>query len=295
MTLFVEEGKHGSCTDRNADGIYTRGYDVNQTVNDAWGVRDIMGSGLLLSSAYSPEMTKPRTDAYRLLPPETSLPCAEGFLSSTEDRSEGLGRYELRPGNRVPRCPDAPKAEYLISLMDYHHYGREEQPAQYASTVEQNALKSLKSPESFLSVSLRSEGALGASLVFKGLDMRQGWIVPKVNVNSFSASLGAMYTPSASRFFDWYLVAGPRRQFEPRQVTQEIDTEEGRREVTFTRPPSWDFYWEIGTRIRAEVPSKIRPFVLGYHFAGIRVGVQALGIGRLDDIRIVFEIGAGAW
>jgi hypothetical protein len=44
MTIFVEEGKHGSCTDRNSDGIFTRGYDVNNTVNDAWGVRDIMGS-----------------------------------------------------------------------------------------------------------------------------------------------------------------------------------------------------------------------------------------------------------
>jgi hypothetical protein len=39
MTLIVEEGKHGLCTDKNGDGYYTPGYDVNKRVNDAWGVR----------------------------------------------------------------------------------------------------------------------------------------------------------------------------------------------------------------------------------------------------------------
>jgi len=30
-------------------------------------------------------------------------------------------------------------------------------------------------------------------------------------------------------------------------------------------------------------------------FGGVRLGVQALGFGSLDDIRLIFEIGAGAW
>jgi hypothetical protein len=104
-----------------------------------------------------------------------------------------------------------------------------------------------------------------------------------------------MYTPSASRFFDWYLVAGPRYQYRDIEVNATIETEDGEKEITFTKAPNWDFYWETGVKIRARVPGKIRPFVLGYNFAGVRVGVQALGIGRLEDIRIVFEIGAGAW
>lgn len=53
MTLLVEEGKHASCPDRNADGAYTPGYDVNVHVNDAWGVRDVFGSGRLLGSGFS--------------------------------------------------------------------------------------------------------------------------------------------------------------------------------------------------------------------------------------------------
>jgi hypothetical protein len=296
MTILVEEGKHGSCPDRNADGMYTRGYDVNHQVNDAWGVRDVMGSGVLLSSAYNTEMTKLRKDDHRLLPPETELTCVPEIRSSTAGRSEGLGRYELRPGDRVSRCEDVPvDGKYLISLMDQHDFGLEREPQQHSTEFAQKALSSLKSPGSFMSVSLRSEGRLGVSLVFRGLDMTQGWVVPKVNVNSVAASLGLMYTPSASRFFDYYIAAGPRYQYEPIQAKATIETEDGPKEITFTKEPNWDLYWETGIKIRANVPGKIRPFVLGYQFAGLRVGVQALGVGRLEDIRLVFEVGAGAW
>ncbi len=30
ITLLAEEGKHASCTDKNGDGYYTPGYDVNR-------------------------------------------------------------------------------------------------------------------------------------------------------------------------------------------------------------------------------------------------------------------------
>ena len=45
VTLFVEEGKHSTAPDRNADGAYMRGYDVTERLNDAWGVRDSLGQG----------------------------------------------------------------------------------------------------------------------------------------------------------------------------------------------------------------------------------------------------------
>ncbi len=40
---------------------------------------------------------------------------------------------------------------------------------------------------------------------------------------------------------------------------------------------------------------KIRPFVLGYSFGGMRFGVQALGFSRIDEPRFIWEVGAGAW
>jgi hypothetical protein len=64
ITILVEEGKHASCPDRNADGRYTPGYDVNHGVEDAWGVRDALGSGHLGQPMYTAGLTKPpvRTD-----------------------------------------------------------------------------------------------------------------------------------------------------------------------------------------------------------------------------------------
>ena len=42
MHLLVEEGKHALATDKNGDGVFTQGYDVNVRINDAWGTRDII-------------------------------------------------------------------------------------------------------------------------------------------------------------------------------------------------------------------------------------------------------------
>lgn len=294
LTLFVEEGKHSVAIDRNADGYFTRGYDVNRTVNDAWGVRDVMGSGVLLSSGYNPEMTKPRRFQERVLPPEVDLRCVAPGNSSLQLDEGYLSRYELRPGNRVPSC-EVPRGEYLKRFTEYHKFGEDELPAQFSAGSIENAFRGLAHPDRFLSFSLRAEGGLGLGMVFRGLDLRQGWIVPKVNVNGYSASAGLMYTPSASRFFDWYLAGGVRRQFASRTETVKIDSEAGSRDIQVVRPPSWDLYTETGIKIRARVSPKVRPFALGYEFAGLRLGVQALGTGRLSDIRLIFEMGAGAW
>ena len=66
-TLLVEEGKHAVAPDRNADGWYTPGYDVNDMPNDAWGVRDVMGSGYAWGNAYRTHMTKPRHGKHRIM------------------------------------------------------------------------------------------------------------------------------------------------------------------------------------------------------------------------------------
>jgi hypothetical protein len=60
LTVLVEEGKHASCPDRNGDGIYTPGYDVNVRVNDAWGVRDIFRSRIT-GARFRNEEFEPRT------------------------------------------------------------------------------------------------------------------------------------------------------------------------------------------------------------------------------------------
>lgn len=294
LVLFVEEGKHACAPDRNVDGYFTRGYDVNHRVNDAWGVRDVMGSGVLLSATYRSEMTKPRRPADQLLPPETPLLCVPPERISIEP-SHSPVRYELREATRVPEClgPGGEEAR-LVSFMRYHRFGAHYETLQSESAAA-NELKSLRSAEPFVSASLRVDGAAGAALVFRGFDLRQAWLVPKINVSASAASFGALYTPSASRFFDYYLAAGARRQFRSVEVEREIVTLRGAETFTFVEAPRWDFYGESGIRIRAQIPPKARPFALGYSFAGLRLGVQALGLGRLEDIRLTLELGAGVW
>jgi hypothetical protein len=105
IMILIEEGKHASCPDRNADGIYTPGYDVNVHVNDAWGLRDVLGSSMLLGASYSASMSKPREPRFRLFPPESGLPiCPRNGRRTEYAPEQSLGRYHLRPATTVPAC-----------------------------------------------------------------------------------------------------------------------------------------------------------------------------------------------
>lgn len=96
MHILSEEGKHGMCTDKNSDGYYTPGYDVNRYVNDAWCCRDIIRSGALFTGGYRTWMTKVRRPQHRVFPP---LPedshLRERFTIDGEYASENA-IYELR-------------------------------------------------------------------------------------------------------------------------------------------------------------------------------------------------------
>lgn len=69
VTALVEEGKHASSPDRNGDGAFTPGYDVNKNVQEAWGVRDNFGSGLIVPK-YHAEDSKKRHPQHRVFPAE---------------------------------------------------------------------------------------------------------------------------------------------------------------------------------------------------------------------------------
>jgi hypothetical protein len=200
VTLFVEEGKHGTAPDRNAEGAYMRGYDVTERVNDAWGIRDSLGQGVLLSPGYASEMTKPRTQAFRLLPPESAYLQVTPRQRSYRDGEPSMGRYELRPANTVAACAAIPTDRArLISMMAEHRFGVDELPTQYKSGSVDRALSELSLPDSWLSASLRLSGdTLGAALIFKGLDMREGWIVPRTTISGQDVTGELLFTPSAS-------------------------------------------------------------------------------------------------
>jgi len=83
LTILVEEGKHASCTDKNGDGYYTPGYDVNKRVNDAWGVRDVMRTGALFTGGFESWLAKVRRPRDgRLSSPRRASSCAETWRTA---------------------------------------------------------------------------------------------------------------------------------------------------------------------------------------------------------------------
>lgn len=60
LHVLVEEGKHAMVPDRNADGSYSPGYDVNRAMSDAWGVRDTLRNRRQGGVSYHSEGAKDR-------------------------------------------------------------------------------------------------------------------------------------------------------------------------------------------------------------------------------------------
>jgi hypothetical protein len=82
-TVLVEEGKHASAPDRNSDGRYTPGFDVDIHPNDAWGVRDTLGTSWLQAPAFRADMSKPRIERDRVFPPVPNWRIAETWAVRT--------------------------------------------------------------------------------------------------------------------------------------------------------------------------------------------------------------------
>lgn len=284
ISIFVEEGKHASCPDRNGDGVYTPGYDVTKRPNDAWGVRDVLGQGVLQGSAFKAAMSKARDPLTRRLPPADPARCP-GLPSRAAASSENLGRYELRAANTIEMCEVEEDPERLHRMMEKHGFGSGHEPEQYEEDVLNDLTSKIEHPASIIpSFSARWDDGVGFSFLLNGLDMSEFWLVPKFNLADRAFGMEIMTTPSASRWNDWYVSLG----------TDRFPTEkDGDGKVT--RDPKWEIAAEVGWKFRFLAPGKIRPFLLGYQFGGARFGIRTNGFDSLRGARFVAELGAGVW
>ena len=308
ITILVEEGKHASCTDRNADGVYTPGYDVNDRINDAWGVRDVLSTGVLSGSSYQSSMTKVRELHFRMLPPDVSR-CA-GRPSRSSQSQDMLGHYDLRPANEIDICEwvasgkeAAPKNETpaakearedrarIAAMMKDHHFGKAYEPKQVTLSGFRDLTSSMvETPSSWVpSISLRQDGpyALGFTFIFRGIDTKMFWAVPKWNLMRHNSGYDLLITPSASRWADWYVTIGADHF---RELTKNVRGEE-----IVTRKDEWALATEAGYRFRFRVPQKLKPATFWYDFGGVRLGVRSNGFDDLHNFRLIAEIGAGVW
>ena len=279
ITLFVEEGKHATAPDRNADGQYTPGYDVNVRIHDAWGVRDVLGSGALISPSYQSSMTKQRPRFYRVAPKHGGPTCYRPRGSSIEESDEILARYELRQSRHVPICPEARVPRELEGSMRLNRFGLGREPRQTRYAAFDALIESPAGTRGLVpSVAYRYDRGSGVALLFRGLDLKEVFIVPRFTaVTGPDLSAEALITTSAAQFVSGYTSAGAEWQHEA-----------GGGYAT-------KFAVEAGTKFRVTVPGRWRLLTLGYQFAGLRLGVRTNGFNALTNLRFIVEVGAGVW
>jgi hypothetical protein len=229
-TLLVEEGKHASCPDRNGDGHYMPGYDVNVSVTDAWGVRDTLGSGLIRSH-YQSWMTKPRRPEDRIGPP---LAEHDGLRGQYE-RGQGRGAYPRAYALVEAPRPDATdccrgreilRADCLADQpeagrkCDFVHLRRNAccrlQPPQVTSAWLTYVDSSPLDPRRFLALGARTDGRKhGFALSFFspiGLPGFGGWPSARFFLvrddRRWRKRLDVSFAPALSRITDWYVAVG---------------------------------------------------------------------------------------
>jgi hypothetical protein len=296
MTLLVEEGKHALATDKNGDGVFTHGYDVNVRVNDAWGVRDIIRTGRLFAGGYQSWMAKVRRPEHQVFPP---LPDDSPLQANLQKRIDGMPHvtYEVRP---FPSPAVAEDDEALHDMVENHFVsdwpdeGHVHDLDDWAERLEDGAV--LRS----LSIGVMYQGDptgandFGISFVFPALliqhieePMTGGYIVHRMyfkdpGLRDFGWQL--MYTPSASRWLDTYLGAG-------------AEYDQADPPTTGGDPPSnWSFVLETGLRFRFNItktPLRFLTFFTDYW--GFRFGVKNLGFPNINRLTYVVEFGAGAF
>ncbi|UCF19658.1 MAG: hypothetical protein JSU87_17365 [Gemmatimonadota bacterium] len=290
MHLLVEEGKHGLATDKNGDGYFTPGYDVSRHINDAWGIRDNIRSGQLVTGGYQSWMTKVRQPEHRVYPPlpEDSPGRARLARRGYYDPDVSYVEYELRPFPSSELAADDPGLYHFMEPKDVPNWP-EVRTGRSAEDVldwvdEGSVVKSL-------AISLMTDGDLGFSFVFpffivKNLetDISGGFLVWRlylkdVKLRDFGAML--MYAPSASRWFDTYFAFGYEWYEEgPKDAPEKFD----------------DFVLETGFKFRVQLGTSPLKFLTFFtDFWGFRAGIKNYGFTDIDRLTYVLEFGAGAW
>lgn len=287
MNLLVEEGKHALATDKNADGVFTPGFDVNRRVNDAWGVRDIISTGTLYSGGYQQWMAKVRRPEHRVLPP---LPEDSDLRNDLADQvgDAQLATYELR---RFPGMAVVGTDKALQHIVEGHIVKDAPVVTEVNSLKEIGDFAEAGAALKSLSINFRYDGDPGLSFVFpffviKNLEdpLAGGYIMHRMyftgrDLEDFGWML--LYTPSASRWFDTYVAAGAEWSKDDANGVTVRET---------------DFVLEGGFKFRVNVlhsPFKFLGKLTPYW--GLRAGVKNTGAFSVNRIGYVLEFGAGSF
>ncbi len=275
ITIFVEQGTHATAPDRNADGLFTVGHDINRRTGDAWGLRDLE-AGVLMAGKFDASMFKPRQRGYRMLPPYVERNAVDGTslssVSPSPSATNELGRYELRAASAVPPCNQLPADHRTLRILARdQNFGPEFEPVQYTSKLMRDVKAPFTGTDPLIrNFSLRKDRTMGGAILFRGINFHDGTLMPRITFFPNRLSIEGLYTPSGARAMSWYVSAG-----------NEYDNGD------------WTFAAETGLKLRARVAP--RRYTLGAEFIGLRVGIRGSGFDRITPIRWILEVGLGGW
>jgi hypothetical protein len=288
MHLLVEEGKHALATDKNGDGVFTPGYDVNVRINDAWGTRDNMRTGLMATGAYESWMAKVRRPEHRVFPP---LPADSPLQPELARFADGAihAVYELRPLPPTSIAGDDHALHHLLEDKYFANAPTEESlnsAAAWGKAIDEGAV--LKS----LSIAFRAEEELGVVWVFPLLvvkhvqePMTGGYLLHRMYLQGNKPrDFGWMllYTPSASRWLDTYLAAG----------TQHVTASD----TLGNTSGAWHFVMETGLKFRVNMTYTPLKFLTVFtDYWGLRIGLKYRGFFDVNRVTYVLEFGAGSF
>ena len=283
--ILVEEGKHAMATDKNADGYYTPGYDVSIRTNDAWGVRDTISGGSLLSGKFEAWMAKVRKPEHRVLPP---LPSDSPFYERLLTPGGGgppNAVYELRPYPPSASATDE-LLRHKIAEKETKNRPVFRRSVSVGPIVEAiNEGRELKP----FSVAYRYDSSPGVAvafplLVFKNVHepLSGGYLVNRLYFSDKKLrdwGWMVMYTPSASRWFDEYMAMG--------MDLNRYESDDG------SLAKARNFVLEAGIKLRFRAPNRVLNTIM--NFWGFRAGVKNVGAIDIERLSYVLEIGAGVW
>lgn len=304
ITVLVEEGKHASAPDRNGDGAYTPGFDVNRRIDDSWGVRDTLRGGRMVAARYNASMTKVRFPSDRI-GPATSLD-ADVLFASYQPRKrlgEPVAHYELLQLPSSEDCVELGKQRLakalflgfafdLCSALIRAHSGevlpQDRVPGKlwtpFRTILDVFGASATYDPL-VSKILWRISGAtqapgVGGWITFSGAttsgvqhDGRVlfiGW-PGKLDESAHEIALG--YSPSASRWADWYAEVVLRR-----------------RTVAVPNPTSQKYvYWRTPEDVRLGPAELERPVPAGFAVEPIEETVNVADPER--SVRIEYEAG----
>lgn len=298
ITILVEEGKHANCTDKNADGVYTPGFDVTEKVNDAWGVRDIISSGRLYTGGFQGWMAKVRTASSILLPPRYLGSSSFKTISGRFPRYHFENQYAIRS---FPDFPETSSDKLLKKKVKEKQFKK--WPVLKTSINPNKGFFKLSKDNKFrnkVGFSYRWDEGGGLSmstplLFVKHVEapMTGGWFYHRFNFSDvrnpnrigYQRILGhqIQHVNSASRWVDTYVGIGYEiLDRDPLLETSELQT---------------FLATELGMKVRVNItktPLKFLKF-LGTDYWGLKIGWKNVGFNPFFSNGLVIEFGAGAF